>query len=161
MPNRKNERIAVSACLLGAACRYNGQAKPSSAVIGFFKTGDYDPVRICPESAAGLPIPRPAHEIASGHRAQAPEDARVVDEFGNDHSDAFIQGARKTCERIQAAGCVGAILKANSPSCGIACVYDGSFQGRLTQGNGILARMLLSTGLPCRTEKDIEAGRGF
>ena len=161
MSAKEKKKIAVSACLLGIACRYDGDSKPSHAVKEFFETGAYEPVRICPESAGGLPIPRPAHEIVGGHAAATPEEARVEDKLGNDHSEAFVEGARKTCERIRETGCVGAILKAKSPSCGIGCVYDGSFQGTLVEGNGVLARVLLSEGFPCCTEKDIEAGKSF
>ena len=48
----------------------------------------------------------------------------------------------------------GAILKANSPSCGYGKVYDGTFSGVLTDGNGIFARLLKENGIDIITEKE-------
>ena len=39
-------------------------------------------------------------------------------------------------------GCQAAILKERSPSCGSGTVYDGSFSGTLTVGDGIAAALL-------------------
>lgn len=54
--------IAVSACLLGRPCRFDGQARPCAAVqqLG----GQHTLVPVCPESMGGLSIPRPPSEIA-------------------------------------------------------------------------------------------------
>ncbi len=48
----------------------------------------------------------------------------------------------------------GAILKANSPSCGIGKIYDGTFSGKLVDGNGVFAGMLSSMGIEVITEKE-------
>ena len=50
----------------------------------------------------------------------------------------------------------GAILKANSPSCGCGQIYDVTFTGTLTAGNGVFTEMLLAAGIPVITEKDTE-----
>ena len=97
--------IAVSACLLGVACRYDGGSKPSQAVCDFIKTHDVNVVRICPEAMGGLSVPHPAHEItydAQGNR-------RVVDAQGNDSTKAFEGGARAACRSAQRKGCTHAI----------------------------------------------------
>ena len=48
----------------------------------------------------------------------------------------------------------GAILKANSPSCGSGKIYDGTFSGRLVDGNGVFASMLKAQGIEVITEKE-------
>ena len=45
--------ILVSACLLGCACRYDGQSKPNPLVQELAKRGLAVPV--CPEQLGGLP----------------------------------------------------------------------------------------------------------
>ena len=51
----------VSRCLLGFDCKYNGGNNKNDDVIEFCKTHDY--VTICPETAAGLSVPREPAEI--------------------------------------------------------------------------------------------------
>ena len=48
----------------------------------------------------------------------------------------------------------GAILKANSPSCGCGSIYDGTFTHTLKEGNGVFAEMLLADGIEVITEKE-------
>ena len=55
-------RIAVSACLLGEACRYDGRSKPCARVSELAGLG-YDLFPVCPEVAGGLPTPRTPCEI--------------------------------------------------------------------------------------------------
>ena len=49
---------------------------------------------------------------------------------------------------------VGAILKANSPSCVFGKIYDGTFSGTLVDGNGVFASMLCAQGIEIITEKE-------
>ncbi len=55
-------KIAVSACLLGEACRYDGRSKPCARVQELAADG-HELVPICPEVAGGLPTPRTPCEI--------------------------------------------------------------------------------------------------
>ena len=55
-------RIAVSACLLGEACRYDGCSKPCARVSELTTLG-HELVPVCPEVAGGLPTPRTPCEI--------------------------------------------------------------------------------------------------
>ena len=50
------EPILISACLLGAACRYDGGSKPVLSVEALM--GRYQLVPVCPEQLGGLPTPR-------------------------------------------------------------------------------------------------------
>ena len=142
-------KIAVSACLLGVPCRFDGCSKPSSEVQRYLDEHECHVVKICPEVMGGLSIPHPPHEqrVVEGR-------VRVVDAEGSDHTDAFEAGARVACRHVCEAGCTHAILKAKSPSCGVGQVYDGSFTDTLVSGDGIAAKMLKEVGLIVATEKN-------
>ncbi len=136
-------RVAISACLLGASVRYDGGSKPCAEVIGL--AGKVDAVAVCPERAAGLPCPRPPAEITGG---------RVLLRDGTDMTCAFAAGAGAECAAAQAAKVPLAVLKAKSPSCGVGLVYDGSYTGTLTAGDGVYARLLKKEGI-CVVTEDI------
>lgn len=55
-------KIAVSACLLGEPCRYDGRSKLCSRVQEL-AAGGHELVPICPEVGGGLPTPRTPCEI--------------------------------------------------------------------------------------------------
>ena len=142
-------KIAVSACLLGVRCRFDGRSKSSGDVQRFLEENDCEVVKICPEVMGGLSIPHPPHEqkVVDGR-------IRVVDAEGNDHTDAFEAGACAACKLAAEAGCTHAILKAKSPSCGVGQVYDGTFTDTLVPGDGVAAKLLEEVGLKVATEKD-------
>lgn len=139
----------VSACLLGQNCKYNGGNNRNEDVVEFCRTHKY--VTVCPESAGRLPSPRPPAEKVG---------SKIMDKNGNDLTEAFIRGAEislKSCmemARLSGEEIEGAILKANSPSCGVGHIYDGTFSGTLTEGNGVFARMLRRLGIETITEKE-------
>lgn len=134
-------KIAVSACLLGSPCRYDGASRPCEAVIALREAHDIVPV--CPETAARLPVPRPPNEIVRSCGA-----VHVVDSEGADNTEAFLAGAQRELVRAQNAGCELAILKSKSPSCGSGRVYDGTFSGTLTEGWGVAAALFRDAGIP-------------
>ena len=137
-------RIAVSACLLGEPCRYDGEAKPCKRVIEF--TREHEVLPICPEVAGGLPIPHPACEVAGEN------PLRVIDCTGAEVTEAFERGAEETLRAVRAFRAEMAILKAKSPSCGTGRIYDGTFTGTLCDGWGVAARLLRDAGFPCIDE---------
>ena len=85
---------AVSACLLGKPCRYDGGSKPHATVAQ--NLGDALP--ICPECLGGLPIPRAPSEIQGGDGADVLAGrARVMSRDGQDVTEAFLKGAKPPC----------------------------------------------------------------
>ena len=108
---------------------------------------------VCPEALGNLPTPRPPSEFING---------RAIDKNGKDITENLIHGAKKTMEQAEKkAAELGqrielAILKANSPSCGSAKIYDGTFSGVLVDGDGIFAAMLKEKGIPVINEKQRE-----
>ena len=139
----------VSACLLGQNCKYNGGNNRNEDFVEFCRTHKY--VTVCPESAGRLLSPRPPAEKVG---------SKIMDKNGNDLTEAFIRGAEislKSCmemARLSGEEIEGAILKANSPSCGVGHIYDGTFSGTLTEGNGVFAGMLRRLGIETITEKE-------
>ena len=142
----------VSACLLGVRCNHEGGASPSDAVLAL--RGGYRLVPICPETAGGLPTPRPAAE-------RSVADGRVRTADGTDVTPAYERGAAATVRLAAATGAAAAVLKARSPSCGCHQVYDGSFTRRRVDGEGLTAEALRAAGVTVWDEEDVEAAGGL
>lgn len=136
----------ASACLVGKRCRYDGGARESAAVKKLYRQGKVKP--ICPECLGKLPVPRCPSEIVGGDGADVLEGrARVLGQDGSDRTAEFISGAQKTLEEARKCGAKKAYLKAKSPSCGCGCIYDGTFSGRLRQGDGVVCALLKKHGI--------------
>ena len=138
---KNNEKILVSACLLGTPCRWDGRSKKNDKLIAMLDREKI--VSVCPEVLAGLPTPRPACELCERYNMQL-----VLDKDGNDFTESFLLGAKKALEVAKSSDVKIAYLKSGSPSCGAGTVYDGSFTGKKKVGSGIFAKML--------AENDIE-----
>ncbi len=141
-------KILVSACLLGLSCRYDGKTKPVDAIHRLQEQHTLIP--FCPECMGGLPTPRSPAEIVGD---------RVISKEGVDVTAAYHRGAAETLRLVQMLGCDCAILKEKSPSCGHGQVYDGTFSGTLTAGDGITAALLTANGIPVYGESQIENGQ--
>lgn len=147
----------VSRCLLGEACRYDGQTKGNDRIQSLLK-GKIRIVPVCPECDGGLPVPRTPSEIQGGDGADVLRGAaRVVSVDGEDRTETFVCGARLAVETARREGAKVALLKAKSPSCGIGRIYDGSFTGRLREGDGVAAAALRAAGLAIHSETDFPA----
>lgn len=139
-------KILISACLLGVCCRYDGASKsyPLAKELG----KKHQLVPVCPEQLGGLSTPRQPAER---------QGARVVTKAGADVSEAYRRGAEEALRLYRALGCEAAVLKERSPSCGRGAVYDGTFSGTLTAGDGVTAELLAAYGIPVYGESEIEA----
>ena len=148
-------KLAVSACLLGESCRYNGKAKADATVIERAKAAGA--LAICPECLGGLPTPRLPSEIRGGDGEDVLDGlAKVVDQAGRDVTAAFIKGAQEALRLCQEAGVTEAILKARSPSCGAGTIYDGSFSGQCRPGMGVAAALFKRYSIALSTEEEAE-----
>lgn len=135
----------VSKCLLGFDCKYDGGNNKNDDVIDFCKSHDY--VTICPEIEGGLECPRPPAEIVRGEGGEV----SVINVEGIDVTRQFDDGAERALQivmkelaaRGDTARIEGAILKANSPSCGSGIIYDGTFTHNKIQGNGLFTDELM------------------
>ncbi len=134
----------VSACLVGINCRYDAKNSANEKAVALVKEGKAIPV--CPELLAGLSVPRPRTEI---------KNDMVFTKDEKDVTDAFLKAAEKTLALAKKHCVTEVIFKARSPSCGKGKVYDGSFSGKLVEGNGITAELLLKNGIKVVTEEEI------
>lgn len=132
------EKILVSACLLGEACKYSGGSNYDQRVVDWLKKKGAEAVPICPEVMGGLPTPRMPSEIDGG---------RVVTKDGRDVTKEFQAGAEAALRAALENQCSLAVLKERSPSCGCGSVYDGTFTGTVVRGDGVTARLLLQAGI--------------
>jgi len=151
MPESIPRIYAVSACLLGIRCRYNGGHKLTPQVMEFLK--NKQAVLVCPELLSGLPIPRPPAEIQAGDgRRVLREEARVKLADGSDVTEAFRRGAGAALELVKHGRATHAILKERSPSCGVRRIYRA---GRLKEGKGVFAALLEAEGVNVISEEEI------
>lgn len=144
--------VLVSACLAGRACRFDGSSNKDDAVGRLVAEGRA--VLVCPEEDGGLETPRPPAEIVGGdgHDVLAGR-ARVVTRDGADVTGAYLRGARAALDAARRTGAEVAILKARSPSCGKGCIYDGSFTGAQTEGDGVTTALLEANGFRVVTDE--------
>ena len=134
----------VSSCLAGIGCRYDGSAATVDKIVEMMMNGKA--MAVCPEQMVELPIPRKPVEIVDG---------RVLTADGEDMTEVYYQGAVKAYEIVKLINPGEVILKSKSPSCGCGLVYDGSFSGKLVEGDGLFAALLKENGIKVRSEEDI------
>ncbi len=140
----KAKFILCSACLLGVRCRYDGKSKPNKKVMALLKKGVAIP--ICPEQLGGLPTPREPAEQKSG---------RVITKSRKDVTKNFRKGAAEVLKIAKAFKIKVAILKQRSPSCGYGQIYDGTFSGKVVEGNGVTTSALKRRGIKIISEEDL------
>jgi len=135
--------ILCSACLLGIKCRYDGKSKPNKKVIKLSKKEILIPV--CPEQLGGLATPRePAEQ----------NGRKVITKSGKDVTLKFENGAKQVLKLARLFDAREAILKQKSPSCGCGKIYDGSFSGKVINGDGITTSLLKKNGIQVFSEDD-------
>ena len=139
------EKILVSACLLGIKCRYDGKSVPNEGVMRLAEK--YALVPVCPEIYGGLPTPRTPSERGGD---------LVLMKDGTDVTDNYNRGAEATVSLALTCGAKIAVLKAKSPSCGKGAIYDGTFNGVLTAGDGVTVEKLTRVGIKVLTENEID-----
>ena len=136
--------IIVSACLVGVNCRYNGKDFSNKKALELFRQGRALP--ICPEMLGGLLAPRMPAEIVAG---------KILSSDGSDLTDDYLRGARIAADIVHVAGCRSAILKAKSPTCGYGKIYDGTFSGKVIDGDGVFAAMLREQNVAVYSDENI------
>lgn len=141
------KRLLISRCLLGDPCRYDGKSRPLAAETLQALRARYDLIPVCPEVLGGLPTPRTPSER---------QGSRVVMKTGADVTKEYRLGAEAALRAAQENQVCAAVLKERSPSCGKGKIYDGTFTGTLTNGNGVTAEMLIDAGFAVYGESEIE-----
>jgi len=137
-------KIAVSACLLGHDCKYNGGNNRSQKVLDYIEGHEVIPV--CPEVTGGLSTPRIPVEL---------KDGRAINRNREDVTEFFRRGVELTTEKLADQNIDLAILQPRSPSCGCKQIYDGSFTKTLINGKGMFAQALSDAGIPLMDGDDV------
>ncbi|MBU1148099.1 MAG: DUF523 domain-containing protein [Candidatus Omnitrophica bacterium] len=138
--------ILVSACLAGEKCAYDGEGRLDP------KVKDLECIAVCPEVLGGRSVPRAKAEIRDGTGEDVLDGkAKVFDENGLDVTDQFIKGAFVALEIAKKYGVKETILKSRSPSCGVGKIYDGSFDKKVVDGDGVTAALFKKAGIQCRS----------
>lgn len=132
------ENLLISACLLGVECKYSGGSNALPEETIWKLRARYRLIPVCPETAGGLPTPRdPSERLGE----------RVVSCRGADVTAQFKKGAEAALTLARRYGCTTALMKEHSPSCGSGLIYDGSFSGKLVEGDGCAAELLKAAGV--------------
>lgn len=139
-------KILVSACLLGENCKYNGNNNYNKNLAEFVK--GHEVIAVCPEVLGGLSVPRKPAEIVNGV-VMTKEHVSVDEEFRKGAAVAFKMAVDNHIDL--------AILQSRSPSCGVNQIYDGSFGGRLIEGQGVFAQMLKQAGIKIIDVEDLKS----
>ena len=140
--------LLISMCLLGEPCRYDGKSVPLDGTIIEKLKEKYTLVTVCPEQEGGLPTPRiPAER----------QGENVVRRGGVDVTAEYRKGAEVALSLCRRFGISIALMKAKSPSCGAGRIYDGTFSGTLTDGDGVTVSLLSGNGIKIFTENDINS----
>lgn len=130
------KKVAISACLLGEYCRYDGATKKLVGVQDAFKDAEIIP--FCPEAPV-LGTPRERISVVFTKK----EGYRVVgDESGRDVTALIMQQTQSLIDEHPDLDTI--VLKSKSPSCGLGSTPVVNREGRvLCYDNGIAAQMLV------------------
>ncbi len=141
----EKERILISACLVGDNCRYDGKNNLSSKIDDLLEK--YELVPFCPECEGGLKTPRTPSER---------QGDKVITKDGRNVTRQFEKGAELAWNICFYLKIKTAILKENSPSCGVHKIHDGSFTNKLVDGMGTTAELLKEKGINVISEEEID-----
>lgn len=150
-------KVLMSSCLLGEPVRYDGKGGTIDSELLSVLQRCCQVIPFCPEVEGGMVVPRPPAEIiGDGGASVLTGSGRVVTNNGDDVTEPFIRGAGKTLAKCLDKEVVAAVLKERSPSCGSRQIYDGSFSGIKTSGQGVTSALLTREGIPLFNEDQLE-----
>jgi uncharacterized protein YbbK (DUF523 family) len=145
----------ISACLLGLRCAWSSDYKyKNKRAVKLAKVEILIP--ICPEQMGGLPTPRAPQEILGGTGGDVlNKKCRVINKNGQDVTREFVKGAEETLKVARQLNIKEFIAKSRSPSCGCGQIYDGTFSGKLIDGDGVTTALLRRNGLRIIPEEEL------
>lgn len=147
--------IAISACLMGIPCRYNGETVSCPDLVK--QCAGYPVILFCPEVLGGLLTPRSPAEICDGTGVEVLKgQAQIRNAEGNDVTQFYLVGAQRAAALLKECNVQLAVLKEKSPSCGLHYIYDGSFTGQLVKGSGVCAQLLKNRGIQLCNEAEMD-----
>ena len=136
----KKPKVALSSCLMGNACRYDGDHNRNDALLEKLK--EYEIVTFCPEDYC-FGTPRPTMDLVdngSSIEAISNESGKVLSEPILDYAKDFFR------EHPEVELFIG---KDRSPSCGVcsAKLYDKDKNLISDQEAGVMAKEAIERGI--------------
>ncbi|MBU0633528.1 MAG: DUF523 domain-containing protein [Candidatus Omnitrophica bacterium] len=146
--------IFVSACLAGENCRHDGKDCSNPLIKKLKEKGKV--VAVCPEVSAGLTVPRLPCEIVGEGAGEGVLSGRaqVFNNIRGNLTAELLKGAHAALAAAKKNKVQLAVLKSKSAACGVGKVFDGTFGGKLINGDGILTALLKKEGIHVICEED-------
>lgn len=139
------KKILISACLVGDKVRYDGKGCYNPLIKKLLQY--YELVPFCPEVEGGLKSPRKRSERRRNEVRN--ESLEII-------TEKFDLGAEKALNICQYLNIKMAIMKEDSPSCGVHQIYNGYFQNRKIPGQGWTTELLTKHGIKVISDQEIE-----
>ncbi|WP_422368629.1 DUF523 domain-containing protein [Pelagibius sp.] len=151
-------RVMLSGCLAGLKCGVDGTDYGMSGSLGSLTSlPTMISIPFCPEDHA-LGTPRATPDIHGGDGFDVIDGiASVLDQHGNDVTQAMLQGARAMSDFALENKIEIAILADISAACGSQVISDGSRfseKRKYRAGVGVAAAQLLRTRIPVVAQRD-------
>ncbi len=135
----KDKKIAVSACLVGINCKYDGSNNFNEKVVKKVVNKNLV-LLVCPEIIFGVKRKKIWYKNGDGKDVlNRNKNAKIVNSDGKNVTFELLNSCKKICNIIKKYAIKEAILKERSPSCGVNYVY---VDNKLTKGCGLLTAML-------------------
>jgi len=134
------KRVAISACLLGTHCRYDGKANLNQPLLD--KLSGYELIAFCPEDYC-FGTPRPTMDLVdNGKSIEA-----ISNESGQNLSEPILTYAKEFFNQYPNIELF--IGKDRSPSCAVCSgkVYDEAKNLLHTKGTGLMAKIAKEKGI--------------
>lgn len=148
-------KIGISACAFGCPVRYNAKSIDVTRNLGREKS-DFIWIPVCPETMAGLGVPRnPIHVIGKDGGDVWSGAGKVVNRNHEDVTDQVKEGAEMCMTTLKRAECDAYIFMDGSPTCG---VYRTTLK-RHKRGNppGVFGALLEAEGLFLIPASDLQS----
>lgn len=139
----EKENVLISACLLGKNTRYDGKSQYIPLLHNLVNY--YNLIPFCPEVEGGLKIPRDPSEVSGD---------KVISIKGKDVTKYFNSGAFLALSICKKMDIKLAILKEESPSCGVNKIHDGTFKNVIVNGRGVTTKKLIDNNIKVINEND-------
>lgn len=136
------EKVALSACLLGCSCRYDGVDNLNEILLA--KLESFEIVPFCPEDNA-FGTPRPTMDLVDNSFSLK----AISNQNGEDLSEPIFDYAQKFFKKHSTIKLF--IGKDRSPSCGVKStkVYDENKILLHRTGTGLMAQVALNLKIEC------------
>ncbi|WP_457598953.1 DUF523 domain-containing protein [Hydrogenimonas sp.] len=149
-----SKKVALSACLAGKNCRYNGELKGNPEVVAHLEKEGCEIIEFCPEDTC-FGTPREAMDLV-----RTDEGVKALTKFSNEDRTLPVVEYAETffSQHPDIDLFVG---KARSPSCGVATALLYDEEGNLLSDTeaGIMAAEALARGIEAVDDENLTKSR--